>query len=61
MRRNEETGYQKVWQRARIAGADHDGQRLLALTPYPQTQFDQEMMAKMMVVRRMQRLSLIHI
>ena len=48
MRRNEETGYQKVLQKARIAGADHDVQRLLALTPYPQTQFDQEMMDKMM-------------
>lgn len=46
MRRNEETGYQKVLQKARIAGADHDVQRLLALTPYPQTQFDQEMMDK---------------
>ncbi|WP_302951517.1 alpha/beta fold hydrolase [Holdemania filiformis] len=55
MRRNEETGYQKVLQKARIAGADHDVQRLLALTPYPQTQFDQEMMDKMMVVRRLQR------
>lgn len=40
---------------ADLAGADHDVQRLLALTPYPQTQFDQEMMDKMMVVRRMQR------
>lgn len=55
MRRNEELGYQKVLQKARIAGADHDVQTLLALTPYPTAEFGQEMMDKMMTVRRLQR------
>lgn len=55
MRRNEEVGYQKALQSARVAGSEKDVADLKALQPYPPQEFSEAMLSSMMTVRRIQR------
>lgn len=55
MIRNEEVGYEKALQAARIAGDSKDVRTLQQLQPYPQPQMDEAMMKKMLTLRRIQR------